>query len=106
MAKIGSPTKQPKKDPFHMYSLQRCGTGTGTVTCVKVRTGIVINYGSGTGTRYKIIIHLEIFSFTFYNKFVELFLEKQLKRQKKIQIFFEKLAFYGLDMELEPEPEP
>jgi hypothetical protein len=26
--------------------------------------------------------------------------------QKNLQIFFEKLAFYGLDMELEPELEP
>jgi hypothetical protein len=37
------------------------------------------------------------------------FLVKQLIKQKvkKIsQIFLEKFAFYGLDMELEPEPEP
>ncbi len=53
-----------------------------------------------------------IFSFTFNNKFVEiykLFLEKQLtkKKGKKIsKFFFENFASYGLDMELEPEPEP
>jgi hypothetical protein len=37
------------------------------------------------------------------------FLVKQLnsKNSKKISNFFlEKFAFYGLDMELEPEPEP
>ncbi len=37
------------------------------------------------------------------------FLVKQLTKQKvKIisNFFFEKFAFYGLDMELEPEPEP
>jgi hypothetical protein len=38
-------------------------------------TGTVINYGSGTGTRFKIIYLIE------------------------------KFAFYGLDIELEPEPE-
>ncbi len=35
------------------------------------------------------------------------FLVKQLTKQKvkkNPKIFFEKLAFYGLDMELEPEP--
>jgi hypothetical protein len=48
------------------------------------------------------------FSFTFYNKFVEiykLFLCKTayyVKRQKNAIIFLEKFAFYGLDMELEP----
>ncbi len=37
------------------------------------------------------------------------FLVKQLnsKKSKNFQTFFlEKFAFYGLDMELEPEPEP
>ncbi len=30
-----------------------------------------------------------------------------MKKDKIIsKIFFEKFAFYGLDMELEPEPEP
>jgi hypothetical protein len=38
------------------------------------------------------------------------FLVKQLttvckKAKKNAKIFLEKLAFYGLDMELEPEPE-
>jgi hypothetical protein len=42
-------------------------------------------------------------------KFMNIFLVKQLtkKKVKKIsKIFFEKFAFYGLDMELEPVPEP
>jgi hypothetical protein len=37
------------------------------------------------------------------------FLVKQLTKSKVQKIsknFFEKFAFYGLDMELEPEPEP
>ncbi len=29
-----------------------------------------------------------------------------IKAKKKFQIFFAKFAFNGLDMELEPEPEP
>jgi hypothetical protein len=29
-----------------------------------------------------------------------------VKRQKNAKILFEKSAFYGLDLELEPEPEP
>jgi hypothetical protein len=29
-----------------------------------------------------------------------------VKRQKNSKIFLEKFAFYGLDIELEPEPEP
>ncbi len=47
-------------------------SGTGTVTCSKVGIGTVINYSSGTGTRYK-IKYLTFFSFTFYNKFVEIY---------------------------------
>ncbi len=37
------------------------------------------------------------------------FLVKQLTKYKSKNIYnilFEKFAFYGLDMELEPEPEP
>jgi hypothetical protein len=40
---------------------------------------------------------------------MNLFLVKQLtknKVKKNFKIFFEKFAFYGLDMELEPEPKP
>ncbi len=54
-----------------------------------------------------------IFSFTFYNKFVEIYklfpckTAYYVKRPKNFQFFFvEKFSFYGLDMELEPEPEP
>ncbi len=42
-------------------------------------------------------------------KFMNFFHVKQLTKQKVKKIsknFFEKFAFYGLDMELEPEPEP
>ena len=42
-------------------------------------------------------------------KFINFSLVKQLTKykDKKISKFFlEKLALYGLDMELEPEPEP
>ncbi len=42
-------------------------------------------------------------------KFIKFFLVKQLTMQegkKNSEIFFEKFAFYGLDMELEPESEP
>jgi hypothetical protein len=51
-------------------------------------------------------------SYLILSKFVEiykLFPSKTAhyeKRQNTSNIFFEKLAFYGLDMELEPEPEP
>jgi hypothetical protein len=54
----------------------------------------------------------KICSFTFYNKFVEIYkllpckTADYIKRQKKSKIIFEKFAFYGLDMELKPEPEP
>ncbi len=47
-----------------------------------------------------------IFSFTFNNKFVEIYKLFLVKRQKISKKFFENFAFYGLDMELEPEPEP
>ncbi len=51
-------------------------SGTGTVTCLKVGTGTVINYGSGTWTRHKIMYLISFikhfFSFTFYQKFVEI----------------------------------
>jgi hypothetical protein len=52
-----------------------------------------------------------MFSFTFYNKFVEILklfptkTAKKRKKAKKIPNFLEKFAFYGPDMELEPEPE-
>ncbi len=42
-------------------------------------------------------------------KIINFFLVKQrtLQKGKKIsEIFLEKFAFYGLDIELEPEPEP
>jgi hypothetical protein len=42
-------------------------------------------------------------------KFINFFLVKQLtmqKGKKNSKIFLEKFAFYGLDMELELEPEP
>jgi hypothetical protein len=42
-------------------------------------------------------------------KIYKLFLCKTayyVKRQNNSKIFLEKFAFYGLDMELEPEPEP
>jgi len=42
-------------------------------------------------------------------KIINFFLVKQLtmqKGKKNSKIFLEKLAFYGLDIELEPEPEP
>jgi hypothetical protein len=51
-----------------------------------------------------------MFSFTFYNRFVEIFklfpsktayYVKRQKIQKKIFLIF----YYGLDTELEPEPE-
>jgi hypothetical protein len=57
-------------------------------------------------------LHLKIFSFKFYNKFVEIYIlfpckaAYYVKRQKKFQNFSCKTCFYGLDMELEPEPEP
>jgi hypothetical protein len=47
---------------------------------------------------------------TFYNRFVEIYklfpckTAYYAKRQKNCQNFLEKFAFYGLDMELEPEP--
>jgi hypothetical protein len=52
---------------------------------------------------------MTFFSFTFYNKFVDiynLFPCKTAYYVKKKQFFLEKFAFYGIDMELEPEPEP
>jgi hypothetical protein len=54
-------------------------------------------------------LHLTFFSFTFYNKFVDiynLFPCKTAYYVKRKQIFKEKFAFYDKDMELEPEPEP
>jgi hypothetical protein len=42
-------------------------------------------------------------------KFINFFLVKPLtknKDKKNSEIFLDKFAFYGLDMELEPEPEP
>jgi hypothetical protein len=53
-----------------------------------------------------------IFSLTFYNKFVEIYklfpckTAYYVKRQKNFQNFFFIIFFSGLDMELEPEPEP
>ncbi len=52
---------------------------------------------------------LKKFFFTFYNKFVDfynLFPCKTAYYVKRKHIFKEKFAFYGIDMELEPEPEP
>jgi hypothetical protein len=52
---------------------------------------------------------LSIFSFTFYNKFVDiynLFACKTAYYVKRKQIFKEKFAFYGIDVDLEPELEP
>jgi hypothetical protein len=73
----------------------------------------VINHGSGTGTRYK-IMYLISFILQFFHshftinllKLTNFFLVKKLimLKAKKIQIFFYKFAFYGLDMEQEPEP--
>ncbi len=57
-------------------------------------------------------IQLKKFLFIFYNKFVEIYksipskTDYCVKRQNIFQYFFEKFAFYGLEMELEPEPEP
>jgi hypothetical protein len=54
-------------------------------------------------------LHLTFFSFTFYNKFVDIYNLLPCKTAyyvKRNQIFKEKLAFYGIDMEQEPEPEP
>jgi hypothetical protein len=84
---------------------------------LKVGTGTVTNYGSGTGTRYIPnyvfdYLHLKFFSFTFYNEFVEIYklfpckTAYYVKRLKNSKNILEKFAFYGLDMELEPEPEP
>jgi hypothetical protein len=58
-----------------------------------------------------LISSINIFSFTFYNKFVEIYKLFPCKTAYKVKrqfsnIFFEKICFYGLDMELEPEPEP
>jgi hypothetical protein len=61
---------------------------------------------------YLISFILTFLSFTFYIKYDEtdkFFLCKNLtmlnlKRQDFIQKIFEKFAFYGLDMEPEPEP--
>jgi hypothetical protein len=58
---------------------------------------------------YLITFILTFFSFTFYNKIVDiynLFTCKTAYYVKRKQIFLEKFAFYGIDMELEPEPEP
>jgi|LakMenE01Jun11ns_1017448.scaffolds.fasta_scaffold9537455_1 hypothetical protein len=52
------------------------------------------------------------FLITFYNEIVEIYklfpckTAYDVKRQKKSHIFLTKFAFYGLDMELEPELEP
>jgi hypothetical protein len=66
-----------------------CGTGTGTVTCKKVGTGTVINYGyvitvlKWVSQRFsqthsiKLCISFpsfNIFSFTFYDKFDETYI--------------------------------
>jgi hypothetical protein len=71
-----------------------------------IGTGTVINYGSGTGTRYKIMyrvfdyLHLKIFSFTFYNKFVEIYkffsckTAYYEKRQKNFQHFFLEILLF------------
>jgi hypothetical protein len=78
-------------------------------------TGTVTRSILGTGTRYKIMYLITFIkkkiSFTFFNKFVQnykLFPCKTAyyaKRQKSSKIFLVKFAFYGLDKELEPEPE-
>jgi hypothetical protein len=52
------------------------------------------------------------FLITFYNEIVEIYklfpckTAYDVKRQKNLHIFLTKFAFYGLDMELEPELEP
>jgi hypothetical protein len=57
-------------------------------------------------------LHLNFFSITFYNIFVEIYklfpckTAYYVKRQKKTKNILEKFALYGLDMELETEPEP
>jgi hypothetical protein len=57
-----------------------------------------------------LITFIKKFFHSHYNKYVEIFklfptkTAYYVKRQKISKIFFEKLAFYGLDMELEPEP--
>jgi hypothetical protein len=53
-------------------------------------------------------LHLTLFSFTFYNKFVDIYNLFPCKTAYyvKRKIFLEKFAFYGIDMGLEPEPEP
>jgi hypothetical protein len=91
-------------------------SGTGTLSCVKIGTGPVINYGSGTGTRHKIMYLISFIKKFFHShftinllKFMNFFLVKQLnsKKSKNFQTFLKKnLLLYGLDMELEPEPEP
>ncbi len=53
---------------------------------------------------YLITFILKKFSFTFYIKFIEIYKAYYVKMQKNSKIFLEKFAFYGLDMELEPEP--
>jgi hypothetical protein len=59
-----------------------------------------------------LISFIKNFSFAFYNKFVEIYklspckTAYKVKRQKFSKSFFEKFAFCGLDIELEPESEP
>ncbi len=51
-------------------------------------------------------LQLTFCSFTFYNKFVNIYNLSPCKKAdyvKRKQIFKEKFAFYGIDMELEPE---
>jgi hypothetical protein len=73
-------------------------------------TGTVIIYCSGSGTYVFDFLHLKFFQLHFtinLTKLVNFFLVKTLTMKKgKIfpNMFFGKLAFYGLDMEQEPEP--